>query len=44
MTEDDNVRSELAAKAGTRGRLFSWKLAAAETMALLAGQAVLEKY
>jgi len=37
LTEDENMRLELARKAETRGRDFSWKQAAAETMALLVG-------
>ncbi len=35
MTEDETARLELALRAQTRGRNFSWKRAASETMALL---------
>jgi glycosyltransferase involved in cell wall biosynthesis len=44
MTEDQSLRLELARKAGVRGREFSWKRAAAETMALLGGNSTLAKY
>jgi glycosyltransferase involved in cell wall biosynthesis len=35
MTEDETARLELALRAKTRGRRFSWKQTASETMALL---------
>ena len=37
MTEDENMRSTLAYNSKIRGRQFSWKRAASETMALITG-------
>lgn len=37
MTEDEPMRQELSQKSEARGRQFSWKIAASETMALIAG-------
>ena len=40
MTEDEPMRQELSHKAEARGRQFSCKKAASETMALIAGDLV----
>jgi glycosyltransferase involved in cell wall biosynthesis len=44
MEEDSAIRSELALLSGIRGMQFSWKQAAAETMALILGSPTDAKY
>jgi glycosyltransferase involved in cell wall biosynthesis len=43
MTEDEPMRQDLSHRAEARGRQFSWKKAASETMALIVGDLAIAK-